>query len=217
MEPEDLKFYNPFDLVEKTTNRLTHWEQSGRTYFITFRLADAVPASLRAQWEEERAIWMSCHPLPWDLQTQKEYHQRFSAQMDAWLDAGHGECLLKKAACRVSVKATLQFADDRLYHLHAWVVMPNHVHVLASMHEGSRLEAVIHSWKGASVHAINKHLGRKGRLWQEDYFDRLVRDGDHFSACVRYIRRNPAKAGLREGSFSHYESELALRFAPVEE
>ena len=50
---------------------------------------------------------------------------------------------------------------------------------------------------------------REGTLWQRDYFDRLVRDQKHLANCVRYIRRNPKRAGLRNGEYILYESEFA--------
>ena len=74
--------------------------------------------------------------------------------------------------------------------------MPNHVHVLCKLAEASSLGAVIRSWKGASAIDINRLLGRSGRLWMADYFDRFIRDPDHFHDCRAYIRNNPVKAGL---------------------
>jgi hypothetical protein len=68
---------------------------------------------------------------------------------------------------------------------------------------------LLHSWKSFTAHAINKMRGTDGALWQKDYFDRLVRDASHFTNCVRYIRRNPAKAHLRAGEYLLCESELA--------
>ena len=67
---------------------------------------------------------------------------------------------------------------------------------------------MVHSWKRYSAVRINRLLGKSGVFWQKDYFDRLVRDQDHFANCVRYIRRNPVKAKLREDEFTLYESEM---------
>ena len=68
---------------------------------------------------------------------------------------------------------------------------------------------MIHTWKLFTARRINARMSRRGSLWMRDYFDRLVRDARHFANCVRYIRRNPAKAHLRPGEYLHYESELA--------
>jgi REP-associated tyrosine transposase len=56
-------------------------------YFITFRLADAIPAHLRSQWENEREIWLRLHPEPWSVEVESEYHKRFSGTIERWLDA----------------------------------------------------------------------------------------------------------------------------------
>src|SRR6267154_1410333 len=61
----ELRFFNPFADIRFTANRLPHWQQQGAVYFITFRLADAVPHHLRTQLESEREAWLRVHPQPW--------------------------------------------------------------------------------------------------------------------------------------------------------
>jgi REP element-mobilizing transposase RayT len=204
------RFFDPFAAIRHTRNHLPHWQQPGATYFITFRLADAVPAGLRTEWTNEREAWLKWHPDPWSAEVEREYHERFSTRVDAWLDAGHGECVLRDDRCRGVVEATLRFREGDDYLHHAWVVMPNHVHALVSLNGEAALETVLGAWKSVSSRRIGKLLGRHGTLWQEDYFDRLIRDAEHFGNVVRYIRRNPVKAKLRDG-FTLYESEEAKR------
>ncbi len=74
--------------------------------------------------------------------------------------------------------------------------MPNHVHVVLEPIANHTLSEIVRGLKGFSAIKINKLLGRKGPLWQIDYFDRLVRDDDHFDRLVRYLEWNPVKAGL---------------------
>lgn len=74
--------------------------------------------------------------------------------------------------------------------------MPNHVHVL--LRQEDSLSKIIQQWKGATAHAINQHLNRQGQLWAEDYFDRVIRDEDHYWDARAYIHRNPVQAGLCE-------------------
>lgn len=207
-------FLNPRAEVEKSANRLPHWEQPGRCYFVTFRMADSIPAHLLAQWTEERAVWLAAHPEPHSPEETAEYQQIFTARIERWLDAGHGCCALRRTDCRDIVVSGLRYFDAQRYYLHAWVVMPNHVHVLLSLEENSQLGKVVSSWKSYTAKELNKLLGAQGAFWQEDYFDRMIRDADHFARCVRYIRRNPAKAGLKADSFAHGEDDLARRWAP---
>lgn len=211
MKWNDLQFFNPIAEIKHTANMLPHWQQPGATYFITFRLGDSIPATLRRQWEREREQWLLHHPQPWSSETEAEYHQRFSRQIDQWLDAGYGDCVLREPETRQILENSLcHFDGDRHFH-HAWVIMPNHAHCLTTLHPAVLLEKVLKSWKGFSARCINQHLSRSGTLWQEDYFDRLIRDADHFANCVRYIRRNPAKARLKAGDFTHFETDFAKR------
>ena len=94
-----LRFFNPYEEIRFTENLLPHWQQKGATYFITFRLADSVPIHLRTQWEEECQVWLRFHPEPWDAETEQEYHKRFTAAIERWLDAGHGSCILRQSDC----------------------------------------------------------------------------------------------------------------------
>jgi hypothetical protein len=93
---DDVQFFNPYDEIAFTANRLPHWQQKGAVYFVTFRLADAVPRHLRTQWESEREAWLRVHPLPLSAQFEREYHERFSGAVERWLDAGHGSCVLRQ-------------------------------------------------------------------------------------------------------------------------
>lgn len=206
---EELTFFNPWAELQITQNRLPHWQQPGATYFVTFRMADAIPADLRAQWQEERTAWLKFHPQPWNDATEREYHRLFSGAIEGWLDAGHGSCCLARTKVAAIVAECLGHFDGTRYVQHAWVIMPNHVHALFSLHRNWQIEKVVHTWKSFTANRVNAVLARRpSQFWQRDYFDRLVRDERHFANCIRYIRRNPEKARLREGQFLLFESDL---------
>ena len=188
------------EIVRHKTN-LPHWQQPGSTFFVTFRLADSLPASLLAPWREARDAWFLLHPKPWDAEREREYHARFTDRIEQWLDAGHGACILRDPAAARAVGESLAHFEGERCRQHAWVVMPNHVHVLFSLVGDWRLEQLVHSWKSFSAHQINAVLYREGTLWQRDYHDRLVRDAAHFERCRAYIMDNPRQAGLGAGSF----------------
>jgi REP element-mobilizing transposase RayT len=204
-----LRFFNPYDEIRFTENVLPHWQQRGAAYFVTFRLADSIPANLQLQWEEERVTWLTFHPEPWNAETELEYHNRFSTTIERWLDAGHGSCILRQAECARVVDNTLRHFDGERLALISSVVMPNHVHALLVPNPEHSLEDLIRSWKTFAARTINQLIGRSGNLWQRSYFDRLVRDEKHFANCVRYIRRNPVKACLTAHDYILYESNLA--------
>jgi REP element-mobilizing transposase RayT len=98
--------------------------------------------------------------------------------------------------------------------MQAWVIMPNHVHLVVDVWDVP-LAKLINGWKGKSSREANKLLGRCGHLWQEDYFDTLIRDGDHLKKAIRYTEQNPVRAFLvkeaREWQFgsAHRRDEYA--------
>ena len=75
--------------------------------------------------------------------------------------------------------------------------MPNHVHWLLMPLPGHSLGTILAHLKGYSAGLVNKHLRRKGALWQRETYDRLVRDGRELIRTRAYIRDNPAKARLK--------------------
>ncbi len=107
--------------------------------------------------------------------------------------------------------------DDRRYRLRVGVVMPDHVHViLTPLTDESRrtmvsLVEIMKAIKGASAHAINRHAGNQGAIWQEESFDRVVRSSENLDAKIAYILENPVRSGLvrdwREYKWIWQESE----------
>ena len=209
----ELRFFNPYADIRHTESRLPHWQQSGATYFVTFRLADSIPSHVLGQWQEEREAWLRVHPEPWNHEIELEHHRRFSGALERWLDEGHGACLLRRHDCAEIVAETLRHFEGERVVMISFAVMPNHVHALFVQNSEWPLERLIRSWKGFTAREVNKLLGRSGSFWQRDYFDRLVRDEKHFANCVRYIRRNPEKANLRRDEFFLWECEVARRIA----
>lgn len=88
--------------------------------------------------------------------------------------------------------------------------MPNHVHALFHPLGTHKLAGIIKNWKGYTAWEINKRLGRSEALWQEDYWDQLIRNERHFFKVRQYIRENPAKARLKEGEYILFERQGAF-------
>ncbi len=212
MSDNPLRFYNPLLTSRTSTSRLPHLQQAGAVYFLTFRLADAVPAEPLQAFIRERDEWITRQaPRPWPEQLEKEFHRKFTGRFERWLDHGFGSCILRDRANARIVADTLQHFEGERSRLHAWVVMPNHVHVLASLVGDTSLADLLKSWKGFTARQINQRQGTNGSIWQKSYFDRIVRDEDHFEKCARYIRNNPGKAKLGREEFLQGESDLVRR------
>lgn len=201
------KFLNPQTPIERHQNRLPHWQQDNATFFLTIRLGDAIPKIKLDGLRAEKEIWLRLNPPPWNVKQESEYHERFSGKVEKWLDEMHGSCALRSAACANAVGKVLMKFDGTRFRHHAWIVMPNHLHSLFSLLGDEALPKIVGAWKGASAREVNLIANRTGPLWQKDYFDRLIRDEKHFWNCARYIRRNPKKAGLKQGEFLLFESE----------
>jgi REP element-mobilizing transposase RayT len=171
---------------------LPHFDKPGLVQFITYRLADAVPAARRHEW----IALLRC----------EEERERLRG-LERFLDRGYGGCCLRKEPIAALVQENLLHFDGRKYRLFAWVVMPNHVHVLAQ-ETAVPLAILVKSWKSYTAHQINARLGSSGTVWQREYFDRYIRDREHFHKAIHYIEWNPVKAGLvrepREWRWSSY-------------
>ena len=209
--PPSNQFLDPFSPVEQHEHRLPHWQQGSVYYFVTWRLADSLPRDKLDRWNEERSAWISLHPRPWTPKVEAEYHAKFAETIDHWLDAGEGSCVLRDPMVAGVVADALRYFDGKRYFLDAFVVMPNHVHILFRLLEPFRLEAVVQSWKGFTAREINKRLGRRGTLWQDDYWDRLIRNQKHWGQCRDYIFDNPVKAKLLGSEFLLFDRILKER------
>lgn len=182
-------------IIQKHGDKLPHWQQSFGTQFVTFRLGDALPAEKLRLWREERRLWLAAHPQPWDAMTAADYERVFTAKIEAWLDQGMGSCLWREESLRKILQTTLmRFQRDRVLH-HAWVIMPNHVHLLFTPRVP--VPDLVQAWKAHSA----KKVGQ-GAIWQRNYRDTLIRDVRHFENGLRYIRNNPVEAGLAEAEYT---------------
>ena len=112
------------------------------------------------------------------------------------MDLGRGEALLGNPDIAQVVASAIKHFDSIRYALHAWCVMPNHVHVLVTPRGRHQLGEIVGGWKSFTAKEINNLLNRSGRLWAADYFDRFMRDAEQFQATVAYVENNPVAAGL---------------------
>ena len=90
----------------------------------------------------------------------------------------------------------------------AWTLLDNHIHLLAAFPDADAMLEQCESWKHYMARQINRSLGRRGRFWQQDGFDHLVRSADQFDYLRKYIAENPRKANLKPGEYIHYSKPL---------
>ena len=87
-----------------------------------------------------------------------------------------------------------RYRADKKFLLHAFVVMPNHIHLLLTVPEGLTLERVVQLIKGGFSHKANQLTKSTGPLWQKSFVDRRVRDIIEFERYREYIHQNPVRA-----------------------
>jgi putative DNA methylase len=172
------------DLIEggwHSRDYLPHFEGGEIPQFITFRLKDSLPQEVLERWRSE-------------LRLSDEAALR--RRIEVYLDQGHGSAFLKERGVASLVENALLYFDGERYRLTSWVIMPNHVHFLATPRLSHTLSAIMHSIKSYTAKEANKLLQRRGSFWQEEYFDRYVRDPEHYEQVINYIEANPVKARL---------------------
>lgn len=211
--------FNPVENVQRTRRALPHWFQEGRTYFVTFRLADSMPREKREQLEAQRNAWMYAQGLKsldeiefLSDEDRKEYHRIFTVKIHELLDAGYGSCTLRDPENAQVVSNALMFFDGQRCEMISFVVMPNHVHVLTCPIEPHSLSELLHSWKRFTSREIHKRTGESGTLWLDENFDHIVRTEHQLEHFRNYIRDNPKKARLPEGTFIHYDKKSGTAF-----
>jgi len=187
------------DIAIRQGAYLPHWTRDGAIYAVTFRLADSLPAHVIESWRAERTAIEAKVLTPERPLTAFEGERllRLHAEkIEALLDTGAGACHLRQPEVAGRMVEALRHFDGQRYELHAWCVMPNHVHAVVRPLPGFALNEILHTWKSYTAKEANRVLGRSGEFWQAEYYDHLVRDEADYVHAVDYVRRNPENAGL---------------------
>jgi REP-associated tyrosine transposase len=196
--------------------RLPHWQPDSAILFVTFRLADSLPASAIQHLIEERELLLQ-EPLRSD-EGPRDRALRIGLRMFDLTEVALTEALnvsamphwLKDERLARMVVGALKYWHQERYELHRYVVMPNHAHILIEPLElpksrpptpgevASRwsLPKIMQGIKGYTAREGNRLLGRTGSFWQEESFDHWVRDSDEYARILHYIDQNPVAAGL---------------------
>ncbi|MDX1965031.1 MAG: transposase [Pirellulales bacterium] len=197
---------------------LPHWRQDKCTYFVTFRLADALPLKLQQELKCRRETWLLARKIdPTDPSWKDRFARLSSAEKRAFermlgvfindsLDMNYGSCALRQPEIAKSVANALTYFQNQRVLTGDYVIMPNHVHALMTPMEGVALERLLQSIKTHTAKFANSFLGQSGKFWQKESYDHIVRDIDQLIAFQNYIAQNPKKAKLRQNEYIHKTS-----------
>ena len=195
---------------------LPHIQPIGATFFVTFRLFNSIPyATLKPMKEayKRRVLQIKGEGGPEKNKLLFEERTRYFYEFDDLMDKiKSGPFHLKKPEIAKMVERELHRFDGELYDLVCYSIMSNHVHILIDtsiqIPEGMADEAEAESFglkpldvimkriKGPTAVYANRLLGKKGKFWGRESFDRYIRDERDFDNVVNYILLNPVKAGL---------------------
>ena len=193
--------------------RLPHYYVQNATYFVTFRLADSLPFEVieRLQQEYQAELQHIDNTLTGTKRfearqkAQADYFNRYDALLD---QVRYGPRWLEQEECAQIVMSCIRELEPTHYCLHAFCIMPNHVHLLFDQqdipepprHRGGKhytaLSQAMRILKGKSATLCNRILGRWGAFWQDESYDHVVRDEHEHQRILEYIAENPVKAGL---------------------
>lgn len=219
-------------------NRLPHIAPVGATFFVTFRLHDSLPLNVLRQIQEMRKDLESSvkHFRDHELKiNSKDHSRRFINQswrifkkFDHQLDnLPYGDCYLRIPAVAEIIRDRLFDFDNVHYSLHAFSIMPNHVHILfdtsIQLDSGlmtdvltranyTQLDKIMQLIKGGSARYANQYLGRSGSFWFKDSYDHYIRNKKEWKRVACYILMNPVSAGFVEHwwdwSFSYCKYDI---------
>jgi REP element-mobilizing transposase RayT len=176
---------NPPKIYWHDRGYLPHFEGGEIPQTVTFRLYGSLPKELLLKWKSELAN-----------EPGLKRNEEFLNRVEDYLDDGVGSrWLADRRIAGMVARALAKFNGER-YMLHAWVVMPNHVHALITPCVGHAMSSILQSWKSFTAKEAKKALGLEGKFWQPEYFDRAIRNQRHFAIAHEYIENNPVKAGL---------------------
>ena len=223
---------NHFDYKPFYRRNLPHIQPPGATFFVTFHLAGSLPQSVLQQWREEKsqleAEKLRILKLQNDadlasvehriFQQKREWFKKIEKTLD---DAQSGPVWLKDDQIAKVVADSMHYLDGKVYHLDAYCIMANHVHVVFaplpiqslnvartfSLRDNDNdaqtkslgyntLSSIMQSLKGYTARKANQHLGRSGAFWQHESYDHCVRNPNELKRIITYVLNNPVKTGL---------------------
>jgi putative transposase len=106
--------------------------------------------------------------------------------------------------CQILTLDVIKEGNNKYYTLIACIVMPGHVHVILTPHEGYTLTRIMKGMKGKSARLINNISALSGSIWQNESYDRIIRDRKELLNKINYIINNPVKKGLTDDPINYH-------------
>ncbi len=165
---------------------LPHLYYEDGIYFITYRLKESVLPGKSESFNR--------HHSRGDFQNFKHEFIKYDAFLDKHTT---GLNLLLKNNLAGICEKTMHYPEGRDYFLICYCIMPNHIHLVFNLLKGNKgVSKIMQSIKRVSARKCNVYLNRTGNFWQDESYDRLIRDDVEFYFIIKYVLLNPVNAGL---------------------
>ena len=166
-------------------------------YFVTMHLRDALPEHVREEWqsEQERLQGMVASGSLGE-EERKQFGTLLEEWFDKFLDAGEGSALMLDDHLAKFVDEALRQYDAARYRLHAWVIMPNHIHAVIEPAEGYRMAEVLQLWRATIDKRIAGARGKEVSLWEPEFYSSRIRSQEDYERYVSATVNDPNDADL---------------------
>jgi len=172
--------------------KLPHIQVQNMPNFITFRTHKSIDSYVKKLTQQNKDTKIKQH------------------EIDKYLDNSDKGAYLYGAQLKI-LKSILHEKEKIDYHLIAYAIMPNHIHLLIEPKKD--LAIIMKTLKGRSAKLLNESLNMRGSFWAREYYDKVLRDEKQIDKTIRYILNNPVKANLSDAKervfcntdFSRYE------------
>ncbi len=199
--------------------KLPHFQNKGALFFITYNVKNAVNSVETEKIKrifKERTDKLLIDNKNYSERLDEEY-RRYFGKFDNLLHKSKDNHFLKNEECAEAVAESLHFWDGKRIELYSYCIMSNHVHAVINVYEKDEngkelyLQDIMESVKKYSAKKCNKILERNGQFWQNETYDRIIRNRGELFRIISYILDNPVKAGLcqnrNEWKFSYIKDE----------
>jgi REP element-mobilizing transposase RayT len=186
---------------------LPHWQPRDAVFFVTFRLKNSLPYEVITSLQEERerarvALYKlpECERAHQNILDDQHYFERWEENLNK---AHFGPRWLSQPEIARIVQEALHYRDGKVFGLHTYCIMPNHVHVVFQLLSKSEwhsdllpLNKIMQSLKRHTARQANILLGRDGAFWLDESYDHVIRNSEEYIRIINYALENPVKAGL---------------------
>ena len=176
--------------------QLPHLVAEFGRYSVTIRCANSLPKDISKRLEE-------IHLAQKEVNAQShEAHllqRKLFLTLEKYADAGLGFTPFKEPHVADYMQHFLESYERDGMRFSAWVIMPNHIHLLTEPVGFISVDSFMKAWqgfKGITGQRLNRLLNRSGPFWQTEWYDRLIRDEVEYRKWIAYLAANPLKAGL---------------------